>query len=169
VDAAGFTCVDHTVLEFYPVDDLFPFGGDPEAHFRWFDFGRRDDHFAQIKAWKNTGQTVALAKSGGHEVHGSRRPCPYKFLLKHYPIRSQSHGETKVFQGRKARWDPDERARGWHAHYDAILAGHRFLRDPTTLEFFEEDRFRERYLIERLSGIGIQRIRPVTSPRPSST
>jgi hypothetical protein len=166
VDRRGYTAIDHTVLEFCPVDDFFPFGGDPEEYFRWFEFGRRADHFVQVKAWKNTGQPVDLAQSGGHHARVSGRIYPYKFLLKHYPIRSQAHGERKVFADRKARWDPQERGRGWHAHYETIGEGHRFLRDPRTLELFERERFDARYLIERLSGVGIRREAPSASPAP---
>jgi glycosyltransferase involved in cell wall biosynthesis len=166
VDTSGFNCIDHTVLEFHPVDDFFPFGGDVEAYFPWFDFGRRDDHFLQIKAWKNTDLPLVLAASGGHEVHASGRPYPHKFLLKHYPIRSQAHGERKVFRDRKTRWDPAERAKGWHAHYDVIREGHRFLRDPHTLKRFEDDRFGTRFLIERLSGVGVRRGIGASAERP---
>jgi hypothetical protein len=163
VDRSGCAAVDHTVLEFYPVDDVFPFGGDPERHFRRFDFGRRADHFSQVKAWKNTGRCVDLAASGGHHARVSGRIYPYKFLLKHYSVRSQAHGERKIFVDRRARWDPWERARGWHAHYEAIREGHRFVREASTLELFERERFDARYLIERLSGVGIRREAPSVS------
>lgn len=79
---------------------------------------------------------------------------PYKFLLKHYPIRSQAHGEKKIFLERKSRWHPDERRKGWHSQYDEIREGYNFLRQPDKLILFDTD-FYKKYLVERLSGIGI--------------
>lgn len=119
VDQAGFNCVDHTIIEFYPVDDGFETGMDHEAYFRHFDF-KNLSHPNQRKAWKNCGQSIATIASAGHDVlFDDRRVYPFKFLLKHYSFRSQSHGEKKVFRERKARWNPKERARGWHIHYDS--------------------------------------------------
>ena len=56
---------------------------------------------------------------------------------------------------RVARWDPAERAAGWHTHYDDVGPAHRFVRAPETLEYFEPQCFDANYLIERLSGIGL--------------
>ena len=88
-----------------------------------------------------------------------RRPprLPYKFLTRHYPVRSQAHGEKKVFLGRKARFSPEERARGWHSQYDRIEKGHSFLRDAAGLRPFEQELFAREYLVERLSGVGAVR------------
>jgi glycosyltransferase involved in cell wall biosynthesis len=157
VDQAGFNCVDHTILEFHPVDNGFAAGLDHEAYFKYFDF-KHLSHPFQRKAWKNFGQQVSTIPSAGHDViFAGRRVYPFKFLLKHYSFRSQQHGETKVFQERKARWNPKERARGWHIHYDAVKEGHRFLRSTTEKELFEERHFNQKYLVERLSGIGVDR------------
>jgi hypothetical protein len=83
---------------------------------------------------------------------------PYKFLLRHYPIRSQAHGERKVFRERQSRFLPEARDRGWHRQYDAIQAGHSFLRAPESLEEFAEESFLEDYVVERLSGVGLDRV-----------
>lgn len=164
VDSAGFNCIDHTVLEFQPVDNSFAPGSDFSGHFKHFKFGARPGHFAQIKAWKNLGQKmVSLADSGGHKaIFEGCRVYPYKFLLKHYPIRSQAHGEKKLFTDRKPRWHPDERAKGWHTHYDHIKTGQVFVHDPSTLLSYDESSFNETYLVERLSGVGI--VPQTTSP-----
>lgn len=155
-DRAGFNCVDHVVLTFHPVDDGCPPGTDPGTYFRHYEFGTRADLMVQVKAWKNLGVPVSLAASGGHEAcFPGRRVYPYKFLLKHYPIRSQGHGERKVFADRKPRWDADEKECGWHMHYDQIAAGAVFLRDPSGLEVFDERTFSITRLVERLSGIGL--------------
>jgi ribonucleotide monophosphatase NagD (HAD superfamily) len=157
VDQAGFNCVDHTILEFHPVDDGFEAGRDHEAYFKHFDFKHLSHRF-QRKAWKNLGQPISTIPSAGHDVlFAGRRVYPFKFLLKHYSFRSQRHGEKKVFRERKARWNPRERGRGWHIHYDAMQEGHRFVQSPTEKECFEESQFNETYLVERLSGIGVDR------------
>jgi glycosyltransferase involved in cell wall biosynthesis len=160
VDRAGFNCIDHTVIEFHPVDNDFVPGSSFEKHFRHFEFSRQSGHFLQIKAWKNLGLSVSLAASGGHDAQfAGQRVYPYKFLLKHYPIRSQKHGERKVFYDRKLRWNARERAAGWHSHYDPIQPGHVFLRSPSELEIYDEETFYKRYVLERLSGVGVNRKR----------
>lgn len=157
VDRAGFNCVDHTIVEFHPVDDGFEAGTDHEAYFRHFDFKRLSHHW-QRKAWKNAGVPASSMATAGHDVvFQGRRIYPFKFLLKHYSFRSQKHGEKKVFRERKTRWSPQERARGWHVHYDAIGEGHLFLQSPADKQIFDEAHFNELYLVERLSGIGAER------------
>ena len=138
VDREGFNCIDHTVVTFYPIDNGFSAGVDFEAYFKYFEFSDRPGQFIEIKAWKNLGQRISLSKSGGHEVQfDGRRTYPLRFLLKHYPVRSQAHGEKKIFKERKPRWFPRERARGWHTHYDHINEGHSFLRPPAELMLFD--------------------------------
>lgn len=138
VDREGFNSIDHTVLTFYPIDNAFSAGEDFEAYFRYFEFSDKPGQFIEIKAWKNLGRRISLSKSGGHEVRfEGRRTYPFRFLLKHYPIRSQAHGEKKIFKERKPRWHAQERAKGWHTHYDHINKGHSFLRRPDELKLFD--------------------------------
>jgi glycosyltransferase involved in cell wall biosynthesis len=157
VDRAGFNAVDFTVANYRPIDDSFEPGDDFEARFRHFEFGATSDLLLQIKAWKNVGR-VDLAGSAGHQARfRGRRVFPYKFLLKHYPIRSQAHGERKIFRERIPRWDRHERVRGWHVHYNEFSPGQSFLRDPAELI---EDRGEETwaaYLPELLAGAGLIR------------
>jgi hypothetical protein len=155
VDQAAFSAVDHTVFTYYPIDDTFTPGSDFEGHFRYFELGRTGDLLLQIKAWKNAGR-VDLVRSGGHEAaFPRRRVFPYNFLLKHYPIRSQTHGERKIFQDRAPRWDPLERARGWHVHYDGVVPNQSFLRDPAGLIADHGAETRALYLPEVLTGAGL--------------
>ncbi len=158
MEQAGFNCVDHTVINFCPVDDAFPAGADHEAYFQHFEFSQSAADFEQIKTWKNYGQSVSMVTSGGHDLQFSgRRVYPFKFLLKHYPIRSQTHGERKVFRERKARFNPEEKAQGWHNHYDRVGQDHSFVYSPSTLTVFDEMDFNRKYLVERLSGVGVIR------------
>ena len=157
VDQAGFNCVDHTIVEFQPVDDGFETGMDHEAYFRHFDL-KHLSHPRQRKAWKNCGQPISTIPSAGHDVvFDGRRIYPFKFLLKHYSFRSQRQAEKKVFRERKARWNPKERARGWHIHYDSMEEGHQFVQSASDTAVFDEDSFNKTYIVERLSGVGTHR------------
>lgn len=156
LDQAGFNCVDHTIVEFHPIDDEFKTGMDHEAYFKHFDF-KNLSHANQRKAWKNCGPISTIASAGHDVLFEGRRVYPFKFLLKHYSFRSQKHGEKKVFRERRARWNPIERAKGWHIHYDFMQEGHEFVQSPSEKEIFDEDYFNKTYLVERLSGIGINR------------
>lgn len=156
VDQMGFNAIDHTVLEFMPVDNGYTGEVDFGTYFKHFDFGLRVDHFQQVKTWKNTGLPVALSM-GGHDVSfEARKVCPYKFLMRHYPVRSQAHGERKVFVDRKPRWNPEERATHHHVHYDHIDTGYSFLRDPKDLKIFDPETFYVNFLAERLTGVSIK-------------
>jgi hypothetical protein len=184
-DRSGFNAVDHTVINYRPIDNGFPPGSDYESYFRYFEMGRSADLLVQIKAWKNVGP-VDLASSAGHQAaFPHRRVFPYKFLVKHYPIRSQSHGEQKVFRERGTRWDVRELARGWHHQYDDVAPKRSFLRDPKELIEDTGEATRALYLGEMTTGAGLSsshlphwalggsarralylRSRPITRSRP---
>jgi hypothetical protein len=151
----GFNAVDHTVVNFEPVaGDTFT-EGDPAAALLHFDFGRHRGYFHQIRAWRNAGP-VTLVPSGGHDaVFDGRRVAPYKFLLRHYPIRSQEHGLRKVLAERQPRFHPEDRARGWHFHYDDIDEERNFLGNPEMLFRWDDAAFPREHLIERLTGVGL--------------
>jgi glycosyltransferase involved in cell wall biosynthesis len=149
VEMEGYNAVNHTVIDFPPVDDEFPPGGDFEEYFTRFSPNEITANRIQIKAWK--GRQVDLRSSGGHEaIFPGRRVHPFNFLLKHYPVRSQAQGERKVLGERKPRVASNEKGR-WHTHYDHVRSGHVFLRDPNELMPVDDD-FSERWLLERLYG-----------------
>jgi hypothetical protein len=154
VDRMGYNAIDHTVIVFEPVNNGFSQDLDFEEYFKYFHFGKRPGHFSQIKNWKNL-KTTDIVLSGHSVQFKKRRVFPYKFLLKHYPIRSQSHGERKIFAERKARFPPEERKKGLHIQYDMYEPGCSFLVDPKFLIRFEKEKFNAEFLIERLSGIGV--------------
>ena len=134
VQAAGYNAIDHTMLTFHPTTDSAGFDGtqDPEQYFRFYSGDPLNQRIGQVKAWRNLG-LVSLAHSGGHQADfPARRVYPGRFLSKHYPIRSQAHGERKVFQERQ--WlDQQQGRRDWHVQYQGIQPGHSFLKDPTKL------------------------------------
>jgi glycosyltransferase involved in cell wall biosynthesis len=156
VQQSGFNAIDHTRLDYRPIDDGFMAGTDFVTYFRHFEFGTTPDLRRLVKAWRNTGQHVDLAGTAGHEAtFPDRRLFPYRFLLHHYPVRSQAHGERKVLRERQARWNAAERARGWHVHYDAIAAGHAFIRPAGELIEFDPGRTERDFVVPIISGIGL--------------
>jgi glycosyltransferase involved in cell wall biosynthesis len=168
VDRCGFNCVDHLTVNFWPVDDRFDPARDVERQLTHFELSDHPGHFHQRRVWKNLGRRVSLAPTAGHDVgFEGRLVYPFKFLLKHYPIRSQAHGERKILAERKPRWNAEERSLGWHAQYDALETMGSFLRDPAELTQADDETFHQQYLVERLSGIGVFRDPPfwVTPPR----
>jgi len=133
--ALGYNAVDFQVFSFVPTDDDYA-GGDLREAFPFCEPGAVFDRL-QIKAWAKT-PSVNLASSGGHEARfAGRRVFPVRFLLRHYPVRTEAQGQRKVFVERKPRFVDEERARGWHVQYDALPAGHHFVRDEDGLERFD--------------------------------
>ena len=154
IDYWGFNAIDHTVVDFRPIEDSWQKGKNLLSYFEWCEFGSRGGHFAQIKTWKPQAKRLDMASSGGHQVNFElRKVFPYKFITRHYPIRSQSHGERKILKERLPRWSPDERKKGWHTHYDIFNETTSFIWD--TQQLFRWDEIDARYFIERLSGVGL--------------
>jgi glycosyl transferase family 2 len=142
VDALGYNAIDFAGLEFWPVDDRFRAGDDVRDAFTFYSELAPYDR-VQIRCWKKTADRVDLASSGGHEVRFSgRKIFPGRFILRHYPIRGQAHGERKVFQERRTRFVTQERARGWHVQYDAIPNGASFIRKASTLTSYDPEAVR---------------------------
>jgi hypothetical protein len=132
VKAEGYDCINHQLYLFPPIDNGYQ--GDPERYFRFYTLDCIDAHAAQIKAWANTRRRVNLAH-GGHRVQfPGQLVYPHKWTIKHYPVRSQAHGERKVLHERMPRYRPEERARGWHVQYDNVEPGYNFLWDPAVLK-----------------------------------
>jgi len=161
VDHLGYSAVDFTLLNFVFTDDESPAAFSPER-FKFFDFGRHPAHLQQVKAWKNTGQIVDLASSGGHIANFSgMRVFPLKFLTKHYPLRSVTHASTKIHRDRLPRIEREHRELGWHSHYDTYctMPSLQPWRKYEAINF-DPIVFSAEFLVERLSGVGIE-----TEPR----
>jgi exopolysaccharide biosynthesis predicted pyruvyltransferase EpsI len=155
VDQEGYNSINFTVLNFFPVNNNYPPGTSFIDFFKYFEFGKHAAYSIQTQAWKKTSDRVNLHESGGHDVDFPlRKIFPYNFLLRHYPIRSQSHGERKVFRERKQRYNPIEKKNGWHNHYDIYDVGSNFIKSSKDLIEFRSSFYTE-YLTERLSGLGI--------------
>ena len=135
VDSEGYTAINHQCFNFQPVDNGY--SGDPEGYFRHYVTEFKGGDRIQVKTWKNLRGSKPIC--GGHMVNfPGVRISPDMFILKHYPIRSQHHGETKVFQWRRPRWSPSEKARNWHVQYDNVRPGHNFLARPEALKHWPD-------------------------------
>lgn len=137
VDSLEYNCIDFRILDFPPVDDGFRQGMDPRTYFTHCREANASDQ-RQLKCWKSRA-AISIVHFGGHDVDfEGKRPFPISFLLRHYPIRGQAHGQRKILQERKPRFSPDERAKSWHIQYDHVQdENHRFLVDPEFLRPFD--------------------------------
>jgi hypothetical protein len=157
-DLMGFTAIDFTVCGFRPVDDGFAPGQVLERHIHHFHFSADPADFIQTKAWRQSSKTVRLAHTGGHDAYfPERRIFPYKFLLKHYPLRSPSQARRKIFIERRPRFAPEEREAGWHRHYDAFDNNDSYIWNAAELIDNEAPATRFRFLVEFISRVGIVR------------
>jgi len=130
VDRAGYNAIDFQVLNFSPTTADPSDADDIRDRLQFYEPGRTFDR-QQIKCWKKTSQPAVLTASGGHDAQfPGRRIFPIRFLLRHYPIRSQAHGDRKVFKERVPRFAPSERARGWHVQYNELAEGASFVPAP---------------------------------------
>ena len=122
VDAEGFNAINFKIYDFKPTDNTFPAGGDVREYLTHYDTNIAAQNRTQIKAWKYSGENdLNLWESGGHDVKFTgKKVYPIPFILRHYCIRSQEHGERKVFSERRDRFDKEERSANWHQHYDHI-------------------------------------------------
>ncbi|MHB8270179.1 glycosyltransferase family 2 protein [Bradyrhizobium sp.] len=158
VDLMGFTAVEFTVCGFRPTDDRFAPERGLERHIHYFEFSSDRADFTQVKAWRQSTRPVELVHTAGHDAYfPERRIFPYKFLLKHYPLRSPSQARRKIFVERRPRFTPEEREAGWHYHYDAFDKNDSFVWNAAELFDYEAPATRSRFLVELISGVGIVR------------
>jgi len=158
VDQSGFNAIDYTVIEFKMTDDLFSPGEDFVDYFKYWDFGHHSGNFVQIRTWKNGEYIVDLANSGGHQaVFTGRKVFPLKFLLRHYPFRSEEQAIRKLFHERHDGIEGAEaKKRGWGVQYDLFKKRDTYFEDKNTLYYFD-DSFYSDFCDERLYGTGIEK------------
>ena len=137
VDRLGYNAIDFEMLNFWPTRELGA-GEDPRVAFTGYKPATQE-LTRQTRVWKRQ-PAIDLVTLGGHEVlFAGRKVFPTPFLLRHYPVRGQVHGERKVFRERLPRYDTGEVANGWHVHYDRFKSNPRFLCDPATLTPYDPD------------------------------
>lgn len=141
VTESGYNRVNFRLLNFRPTQ------GEPYpslAAFTHFEeMNATPTQLAQQKAWFQGSGRVDLASSGGHTVaFEGASDYPEKFILKHYPIRSQAHGHRKIFKERETRWCPDERRElGWHGQYKQFSPCASFVWDRAQLTEWRDGLF----------------------------
>jgi SAM-dependent methyltransferase len=157
VQALGYSAVDFTVLDFRYLASQPPVARSVRDELLFFEFGRRPGHFRQVKGWRNQpAGAVDLASSGGHEAaFDGRRVFPLKFLLRHYPLRSEEQARRKITRDRLPRSEQETRERGWHVQY-LDFDEERFKGwSPDALVPWNPAMFATEHLVERISGIGL--------------
>src|SRR5215831_14945804 len=136
VDALGYNAIDFACFDFRLIDDRDWTGGDVRGALPFYSEAAPYDR-VQIRCWKKTA-CVELESTGGHDTQfEGRKVFPLRFVLRHYPIRSQAHGERKVFLERQPRFAEQERALGWHVQYEHVAAGTSFIHDQNMLKRFD--------------------------------
>jgi glycosyltransferase involved in cell wall biosynthesis len=157
IENLGYNAIDFTVADFRPTRDGYDGTLPPDDFFHNFEFTKLSGYFVQIKGWKNIGK-VQLASSGGHHaVFNKQKVFPYKFITKHYPLRSQEQANKKIFKDRIGRFMESETNKGWHIQYKDYQRNDKFIWDEQKLNKYTPDYFFSEYLIELLSGVGINR------------
>jgi glycosyltransferase involved in cell wall biosynthesis len=113
VDRQGYTAINFDEFVFVPTSDSDSFEGTDYTktmrHYYFFE----PVPVRQVKAWKNTGQSVELLSSGGHRVSfDGRRIYPVNFIMRHYIVLSRAHAIQKY--GSERMYSPHEVKNGWH-------------------------------------------------------
>lgn len=158
VDSEDYNAIDFTVIDFRFTKNNDNITKEFEKNLLSFEFGRRAGHFQQVKCWKYT-KDINLADSGGHNVEfQNKKVYPIKFLLKHYPLRNIEQAQRKIFQDRQKRIMKEKNEKGWHSHYD------KFIKNEISIVFkdyqllrWHQNIFDTEFIVERISGIGIER------------
>jgi glycosyltransferase involved in cell wall biosynthesis len=147
VDRSGYNAIDFQVFPFWPTHNRFRPGDDVRQAFAYYAPGEIFNKL-QVRCWKKT-PSVDISSFGGHDARFSeRRVFPIRFIVRHYPIRGQAHGERKVFIERRERFADSERARGWHIQYDGIRQGDSMLRSEESLVRFDPEAVRLHLLLQ---------------------
>jgi glycosyltransferase involved in cell wall biosynthesis len=155
VDSLGFSAIDYTVFNFEPTIDGFNNKHDPEKFFKYGDFGKQSGNFVQVKTWKNNDKADAASSGGHHVMFPDQKIYPFKFLLNHYPVRSNKQAIEKIFKQRVSRYSEEEKKKGWHTHYDKIKKSAKFIKSKDELTLVD-NKFYENYLMELISGVGLE-------------
>jgi glycosyltransferase involved in cell wall biosynthesis len=137
VDRLGWNAIDFSIFTIRPVGDVKTARVSPDDRESWYSRSPDCDR-VQVRAWKRTGARVDLRSSAGHDVQfEGRRVFPLRFPMRHYPIRSQEHGQRKLFRDRIPRFDPSERARGWHVQYGNVQSGAVLVARPNDVNRYD--------------------------------
>ena len=161
VNFEGYNLVDFKLFNFRLTNE-YSFDADFENSMPLFSLAEEFNSL-QVKAWKKN-DSIQLANTGGHLAElNSGNIYPLKFILKHYPIRSASHGHKKVFLERKLRFSDFEKSKGWHVQYNDFV-------DNNDEQFFYNTHYLFRFdFLEQQAKIYEEGIALITSANSPST
>ena len=118
VDGEGYELINFKVFNLRPVAEL-----DAKmaitSQMLYYNLGLPVDS-QQLKCWKAS-INLDLQAFGGHRAGRVGRVYPIRFLLKHYPLRSETQIKRKLLVERFGRYSESERSKGWHNQYDSFL------------------------------------------------
>ena len=140
VDALGFNLIQFNCFDFCLTEKDFN-NTIPDVRRRLKYYTYHDDFY--FRAWKHYPGTDLLSQ-GGHKPifpDGVEERIPsIKFVMRHYRFRSVQHAMRKVFKERLPRYSPNERAIGWHVHYNNLKPDPNYFIIPSSkLNRYEED------------------------------
>ena len=152
VDRLGWNAIDFQIFTMRLVGEPATARVSPSDDGGWYSPAEPFDK-KQIRCWKRTDAPVELRSSGGHDsVFDGRRVFPMRFPMRHYPIRSQEHGERKIFTERVPRFDTAEVARSWHVQYRGFERGAALTANPDELRQVRADARQDRGRAEQSGG-----------------
>jgi len=120
VSDEGYNAVEFALSEYWPTDDLFQLGDDPEQHFHYRRINPIGGHLRHTKAWCYDGP-ISLVKSGGHSTQfEGRKIYPRSMVLRHYPFRTSQQYAAKMARHSLRVRDAFAESQGWHRQYENI-------------------------------------------------
>lgn len=140
VENGNYNAISFNLLSFYPIDNNFLHSGeDFFNYFKYYSPIYCIPNCRWVRAWKK--QPKIFFHGGSHEViFPDRKIYPKKFIIRHFPIRSQSHGVKKVFKERIPRYSENGKEKGWHIQYKNINKDFCFLKNKSDLrEYYDND------------------------------
>ncbi len=112
VDKIGYNAINFDEFVFIPTKEEPDHEGKDYIETMRYYYYYEPMTFRQIKVWKNFGQKIDIAGSGGHRINfENRKIYPESFILRHYIVLNKAHATAK-FCGRvfseeeviKKRW-----------------------------------------------------------------
>ena len=137
VDRLGWNAIDFQLFTMRLVGSPESARARPDDSESWYSPAAKCDRL-QVRAWKQPSGEVDLCSSAGHDVqYEGRSVFPLRFPMRHYPVRTPAQGQQKIFLERLPRFDPRERAQGWHVQYDQYDLSVQLTAQPSDLEPYD--------------------------------
>ncbi|MGC8747495.1 MAG: glycosyltransferase [Candidatus Kapaibacteriota bacterium] len=126
-DSLSYNALSFKVFNFRPYNNDFQIGQDVRKILDHYEPPEIPQAF-QIRAWKKGNYRAVLSFGSGNDVYfDNRRIFPIPFIMRHYPIRSQSHGRRKIFKERLPRLKQNESSKNWYNRYNLLIQKNEFI------------------------------------------